>query len=165
MKKMFLDVFSFIPSHWIMYRDLFGSDIIIVITIMVHLIEGIVLLVTTDADWPINMYALLTAGHHNHILVGTVLIVACLLAIAGEWGNGVVTPGMRICFLMTQFILLLIMFVRINMAVYDGQFPCATVNCTGNLSMSRIGIFCDQIFGFFWPGMYLAAVWVRVRYK
>lgn len=163
--KFIFNIFDWMPKHWVVHRDLLGSDAIIVTAMFVHLIEGIVFLSTNEADWPIGMHAVLAAVHHNHFLAGTVLITACVLAAAGEWGNGAVVPGLRVCLLMTQFILLCITFFGADIAVYSGQFPCATLECIEPLSMPRVGIFCDQIPRFFWPGLYLVAVWARVRYK
>ena len=154
-----------LESHWVVHRDLLGSDIVIVATIFMHLVKGISFLTTSNANWPIGMHALFGAAHHNQIFAGSVLIGASVLAAIGEWGNGMIVPGLRAILLMGQLLILCIPAWGVAIAVFGGQFPCASQECLASLAMPRIGIFDDQIHRFIWPFVYGICVYARVRHR
>ena len=158
-------LFEWLPSHWVVHRDLLGSDIVIVATIFLHLIKGVSFLTTSNADWPIGMHALLSSAHYNQTFAGWVLIGACALAAIGEWGNGMIVPGLRAILLMGQLLLLCIPAWGVVIAVVSGQFPCASAECLSPLAMPRIGIFDDQIHRFAWPWVYGVCAYVRVKHR
>lgn len=149
--------------HWVVHRDLLGSDIVIVATIFLHLVYGISFLSRSDADWPIGMHALMSAAHHGHVFAGSILIGACVLAAIGEWGNGMIVPGLRAVLLMGQLLILCIPAWGVGIAVAKGQFPCSTLECIDPLSMPRIGLLDDQLHGLIWPIVYGICAYVRVR--
>ena len=153
------------PSHWVAHRDLLGSDIMIVFTIFLHLIKGISFLTTSYSDWPIGMHALLSSAHYNQTFAGCVLIGACALAAIGEWGNGMIVPGLRAILLMGQLLVLCIPAWGVIIAVVSGQYPCASPECLAPLKMTRIGILNDQLPRLLWAGAYGVCAWVRIRHK
>jgi hypothetical protein len=151
-------------GHWVVRRDLFGSDVILVMTVAAHLCMAVILLSTSDANWPIGVHAILLTFRHNSLAAALTLIVSCVLTAMGEWLNGNIRPCVRLLVLFPlQAALLLIGAIGVIAAIWTGTFPCATVQCLNPLPISRAGILVDQLPRLFWPCAYFAAVYARVR--
>lgn len=152
-------------NHWVARRDMFGSDVIIVATIIAHISKAIAFVTSHDADWPIGMHFIRIVFHHNNHLAAAMLLLACVGAIFGEWANGQISKEFRILVLFPlQFTLIMISFIGVCVALWLGQFPCADLACTTPLPMPRVGLYIDQMQRLFWAGLYLAAVYARVRH-
>ena len=151
-------------KHLVVRRDLFGSDIILLITILMHLCKAAVLLTTTDANWPIGVHAILLAFHNNSVAASLVLIIACVSTAVGEWSNGIISPLVRLLALFPlQAALLTISSIGVVVAIWTSAFPCSTVQCLDVLPIPRLGILMDQFLRLMWPLAYLTAVYARVR--
>lgn len=150
--------------HWVIRRDLLGSDIIIIITIAMHLCKAVIIVTTTDANWPIGVHAVLLAFHNNSLVAAAVLVIACLLNFMGEWMNGVISSWVRLLVLFPlQAALLIVTSVGVIVAIWTSAFPCSTVQCLNALPIPRTGIFLDQFLRLVWPLAYFAAVYARLR--
>ena len=138
----------------IQHRNLLGSDSVIVLVIIMHLVEGVQFFVTTQGDWPIGMSTLL-AIFHWHYLAGFSLFLAASLAAVGQWGKGM-SIGVRVCLLFPQLMLLGFTAGGAAYAVWVGHFADGVVR-------PSIGILDDQYPRMAAPIAYWVATYVRIR--
>jgi hypothetical protein len=135
-------------------RDIVGSDIIIVVALVIHAGEGITLALTERADWPIPMHMLLWRGH---TVAAISLFISVALGVVGQWTERMPLL-LRISFLFPQWTLLLMTAGAALWASIMGSY----VNFT---PPSGLGIFWDQAWRIGMPVMYFFAAWARVQVK
>src|SRR5215469_12166170 len=135
-------------------RDLVGSDLTLLLIIILHVGEAITLAMTNLADWPIGLGTLLHFFGHRNTTIWC-LLLASFAAGWAQWGNGV--PWItRLILFSPQLLLLVITALGALYAASVGHYNDFVVR-------PGIGIFWDKYMRTVAPILYAIAVWVRIR--
>lgn len=135
-------------------RRLVGSDLAILLTILLHIGEGLTFVATNQASGSIGMAALLSI-FGTRALAAATLFVTAGLAVVGQWHAGI-RPAVRFLLLLPQLSLLIITALGAVAAILASHYA-------DGVPRPWIFIAWDQAHRLGMPLIYGAAIYARVR--